>query len=169
MKKIAIIMGSASDLPVAEEAVKALAEFAVPFEVMVCSAHRTPEDLRSFVSGARERGFGALICIAGLAAHLAGAAAALTTLPVVGVPAASGSLQGLDALLSTAQMPPGIPVATVAIGAGRNAALLCVQMLAIEDASLAMQLASARERMASGVREKNREVASALNQKGVQG
>jgi 5-(carboxyamino)imidazole ribonucleotide mutase len=169
VKKIAIIMGSASDLPVAEEAVKALSEFAVPYEVMVCSAHRTPEDLRTFAAGAREAGFGALICIAGLAAHLAGAAAALTTLPVVGVPAASGSLQGLDALLSTAQMPPGIPVATVAIGAGRNAALLCVQMLAIEDASLAMQLASARERMASGIRDKNREVASALNQKEVQG
>lgn len=161
-------MGSASDRPIGEEAAKTLSEFAVPYEVKVCSAHRTPEDLRAFLAGAREGGFGAIICIAGLAAHLAGAAAAQTTLPVVGVPAASGSLQGLDALLSTAQMPPGIPVATVAIGAGRNAALLCVQMLAIEDARLAEKLAQARDKMAEGVREKDRELAEQLNQKGEQ-
>lgn len=162
MKKIAVIMGSASDLPIAEEAVKALSEFSVPHQVQVCSAHRSPEALRAFVSTAREEGFGAIICIAGLAAHLAGAAAALTTLPVVGVPAASGSLQGLDALLSTAQMPPGIPVATVAINAGRNAALLCLQMLAIEDRALAGQLQKARERMAEGVRKANRDVQERL-------
>lgn len=158
MKKIAILMGSASDLPIAEDAAKTLEQLNIPFVVKVCSAHRTPDKLQAFAHSAREEDFGALICIAGLAAHLAGAAAAQTTLPVVGVPALSGHLGGMDALLSTVQMPPGIPVATVAINAGRNAALLCAQMLAITDSALADKLMNLRTQMAEGVTQTNEEI-----------
>ena len=140
MKKVGILMGSASDLPVVEKAVSALQEYGVPAEVHVYSAHRTPEEARDFALHARENGFGALICAAGMAAHLAGAAAANTTLPVIGIPCKSSALEGMDALLSTVMMPPGIPVATVAINGARNAALLAVQILAVSDGELAARL-----------------------------
>lgn len=157
MKRIMVVMGSASDAPVAEEAVKALRELGVPCMVRVCSAHRTPEALRELVQDAAED-TGAYICIAGMAAHLAGAVAALTVLPVVGVPVASGGLGGLDALLATAQMPPGIPVATVAVNGGRNAAILCAQMLAISNPDLRLAMQAARARMAEGIRAKDAEI-----------
>ena len=137
MKKVAVIMGSASDLPVVRKAAETLRSFGVPFEVHVYSAHRTPAQ---FAREARERGFGALIAAAGMAAHLAGALAAQTTLPVIGIPLKSNALDGVDALLSTVQMPSGIPVATVAIDGAVNAALLAVQILAVEDAGLAKKL-----------------------------
>ena len=144
MKKVAIIMGSDSDLPVVEKAIDTLKEFGVPFEVHVYSAHRTPEESRDFARNARANGFGAIIAAAGMAAHLAGAIAANTTLPVVGIPVKSTTLDGLDALLSTVMMPSGIPVATVAINGAANAALLCIQMLAIEDKELADKLDAKR-------------------------
>ncbi len=140
MKKVAIIMGSDSDLPVAEKAAAKLAEFAVPFEVHIFSAHRTPDEARQFARCARERDFGVIIAAAGMAAHLAGAIAANTTLPVVGIPLKSKSLDGVDALLSTVQMPSGIPVATVAIDGAVNAALLSVEILALSDETLARKL-----------------------------
>ncbi len=145
MKKVAIIMGSDSDLAVVEKAANTLKEFGVPFEAHVFSAHRTPEKAAEFAVSAREKGFGAIIAAAGLAAHLAGAIAANTTLPVVGIPIASGGLGGLDALLSTVQMPSGIPVAAVAVNGAVNAALLCIQILAVEDAHLAAALNKKRE------------------------
>ena len=144
MKKVGIIMGSDSDLPVVEKAIDTLKEFGVPFEVHVYSAHRTPEESRDFARNARANGFGAIIAAAGMAAHLAGAIAANTTLPVVGIPVKSTTLDGLDALLSTVMMPSGIPVATVAINGAANAALLCIQMLAIEDKELADKLDAKR-------------------------
>lgn len=144
MKKVAIVMGSDSDLPVVEKAIDTLKEFGVPFEVHVYSAHRTPEESREFAMNARKNGFGAIIAAAGMAAHLAGAIAANTTLPVVGIPVKSTTLDGLDALLSTVMMPSGIPVATVAINGAANAALLCIQMLAIEDKELADKLDAKR-------------------------
>lgn len=144
MKKVAIIMGSDSDLPVVEKAINTLKEFGVPYEVHVYSAHRTPEESREFAINARKNGFGAIIAAAGMAAHLAGAIAANTTLPVVGIPVKSSVLDGMDALLSTVMMPSGIPVATVAINGAANAALLCVQMLAIEDKELADKLDAKR-------------------------
>ena len=137
-------MGSDSDLPVVEKAIDTLKEFGVPFEVHVYSAHRTPEESRDFAKNARNNGFGAIIAAAGMAAHLAGAIAANTTLPVVGIPVKSTTLDGLDALLSTVMMPSGIPVATVAINGAANAALLCIQMLAIEDKELAEKLDAKR-------------------------
>ena len=137
MKKVAIIMGSDSDLPVVEKAFAVLDEYDVPFEVHVYSAHRTPVEARDFAVNARENGFGAVIAAAGKAAHLAGAIAANTTLPVIGIPVKSSTLDGLDALLSTVQMPSGIPVATVAIDGAANAALLAVQILAVSDEELA--------------------------------
>ena len=144
MKKIAVIMGSDSDLPVVEKAVNVLKEYGVPTEVHVYSAHRTPEEARAFAVGARKAGFGAVICAAGMAAHLAGAFAANTTLPVIGIPIAGSKLDGMDALLSTVQMPTGLPVATVAIDGAANAALLAIQMLAITDEALAAKLDAAR-------------------------
>ena len=144
MKKVAIIMGSSSDLGVVEKAAEVLKEFSVPFEVHVYSAHRTPEEARQFAADARENGFGAIIAAAGKAAHLAGAIAANTTLPVIGIPVKSSTLDGIDALLSTVQMPTGIPVATVAIDGAANAALLSVQILAVEDAALAEKLDARR-------------------------
>ncbi len=162
MKKIGIVMGSDSDLPVVKKAVDMLQQFDVPYEVHVYSAHRTPVEAKEFASSARANGFGALICAAGMAAHLAGAIAANTTLPVVGIPIKSAQLGGMDALLSTVQMPTGIPVATVAIDGAANAALLCVQMLAIEDASLAAKLDAKRAADAQKVLEKDAAVAASL-------
>ena len=158
MKKIAIVMGSDSDLPVVEKAMATLEKFGVPFEAHVYSAHRTPEEARAFALGAREKGFGAVIAAAGKAAHLAGAMAASTTLPVIGIPIKSSTLDGLDALLSTVQMPGGMPVATVAIDGAENAALLAMQYLAVEDAALAEKLNAARAEAAAKVLEKNRQL-----------
>ena len=155
MKKIAIIMGSDSDLPVVEAAIKTLNEYGVPYEAHVYSAHRTPEEARRFAMGARDAGFGAIIAAAGKAAHLAGAMAANTTLPVIGIPIKSSTLDGLDALLSTVQMPAGMPVATVAIDGAANAALLAIQILAIEDEGLAAKLAASRARMTAAVAKKD--------------
>ena len=163
MKKIAIIMGSDSDLPVVEKAVNVLKQFEVPFEVHVFSAHRTPEEAKVFSQSARENGFGAIIAAAGMAAHLAGAIAANTTLPVVGIPVVSGGLGGMDALLSTVQMPTGIPVATVAMNGAANAALLCIQMLAIHDASLAEKLDAKRAADKAVVLEKNQKIEAQFN------
>ena len=144
MKKVAVIMGSSSDLGIVGKAAEVLREFSVPFEVHVYSAHRTPEEAKAFAQSARENGFGAILAAAGKAAHLAGAIAANTTLPVIGIPVKSSTLDGLDALLSTVQMPTGIPVATVAIDGAANAALLAIEILAVEDAALAEKLAAKR-------------------------
>ena len=144
MKKIAIIMGSDSDLPVVEKAIGALEEFQVPYEVHVYSAHRTPEEAKAFSQSARANGFGAIIAAAGKAAHLSGALAANTTIPVIGIPVKSSNLDGIDALLSTVQMPSGIPVATVAIDGAVNAALLSIQILSLSDDALAEKLDAAR-------------------------
>ncbi len=163
MKKIGIVMGSDSDLPIVQKAVDTLKSFGVPFEVHVFSAHRTPVEAKEFSSSARANGFGAIIAAAGMAAHLAGAIAANTTLPVVGIPINSGKLSGIDALLSTVQMPSGIPVATVAIDGAVNAALLCVQFLAIEDAELAKKLDQKRVDDAKKVLEKNRAIEEQFN------
>ena len=140
MKKVGIIMGSASDLPVVRKAAETLASFGVPCEAHVYSAHRTPDQAAEFAREARARGFGVLIAAAGMAAHLAGALAARTTLPVIGIPLKSNTMDGVDALLSTVQMPSGIPVATVAVDGAVNAALLAVQILAVEDRELAEKL-----------------------------
>lgn len=158
MKKTAIIMGSDSDLPVVEKAIETLREYGAPFEVHVYSAHRTPEEARAFAAGARENGFGVLIAAAGKAAHLAGALAANTTLPVIGIPVKSSTLDGLDALLSTVQMPSGIPVATVAIDGAANAALLALQILAVEDGKLAEKLAEVRAEARKKILDKDRAV-----------
>ena len=155
MRKVGIIMGSDSDLPVVSKAMDTLKEFGVPFEVHVFSAHRTPVEAREFSLNARSNGFGAIIAAAGKAAHLAGAIAANTTLPVIGIPVKSSTLDGLDALLSTVQMPGGIPVATVAIDGAQNAALLAIQILAVEDSSLAEKLDKSRAENAKKVLEKN--------------
>ncbi len=155
MKKAAVIMGSDSDLPVVEKAIDCLKSFKVPFEVHVLSAHRTPNEAAEFSKNARERGFGVIIAAAGKAAHLAGAIAANTTLPVIGIPIKSTALDGLDALLSTVQMPSGIPVATVAIDGAENAALLAIQILSLSDDSLALALGEKREKAAAAVLEKN--------------
>ena len=163
MKKIAIVMGSDSDLPVAEKAIGVLRAYGVPFEVHVFSAHRTPDEARSFAEDAREHGFGAVIALAGMAAHLAGALAANTTLPVVGVPVKSSVFDGMDALLSTVQMPSGIPVATVAVDGAANAALLCIEILAVEDAALADKLASARAEGRAKVLAKNKAIEETYN------
>lgn len=163
MKKVAIIMGSDSDLPVVRKAVDTLAAFDVPCEVHIYSAHRTPEQARQFAVSARDNGFGVVICAAGMAAHLAGAIAANTTLPVIGIPMTSTNLGGMEALLSTVQMPSGIPVATVAIGGAVNAALLAVEMLAISDDALAKKLADKREADTAAVLEKNAAVEAEFN------
>ena len=163
MKKIAIIMGSDSDMPVVQKAVDMLASFSVPYEVHVFSAHRTPVEAAEFSATAREKGFGAIIAAAGMAAHLAGAIAANTTLPVVGIPVASGGLGGMDALLSTVQMPTGIPVATVAVNGAGNAALLCIEMLAIEDKELAKALDDKRRADSLKVLEKNAAIEKQFN------
>ncbi len=163
MKKVAVIMGSDSDLPVVEKAINKLKEYGVPSEVHVYSAHRTPVEARDFALAARENGFGAIICAAGMAAHLAGAFAANTTLPVIGIPVKGGAVDGMDALLSTVQMPTGIPVATVAINGAANAAVLAVQMLAISDEELAAKLDAERKKNAEGVLAKDKAVAEKYN------
>ena len=144
MKKVGIVMGSDSDLPILRKTMDTLASLEIPYECHVYSAHRTPEEARQFALSARDNGFGVLIAAAGMAAHLAGAIAANTTLPVIGIPCKSTCLDGMDALLSTVMMPSGIPVATVAINGGVNAALLAAQILAVEDADLARKLADKR-------------------------
>jgi len=163
MKKVAVIMGSDSDLPVVEKAVFTLEKFGIPCETHVYSAHRTPEEARAFAAGAREAGFGAIIAAAGMAAHLAGAIAANTTLPVVGIPIKSGPLDGVDALLSTVQMPSGIPVATVAIDGATNAALLCAEILAVSDEELAQKLADFRAADTTKTLEKNARIEAQFN------
>ena len=163
MKKIGIVMGSDSDLPVVSKAVDMLKSFGVPYEIHVFSAHRTPLEAAEFSKNARENGFGAIIAAAGMAAHLAGTIAANTTLPVVGIPIVSGNLGGIDALLSTVQMPTGIPVATVATNGAGNAALLCIEMLAIEDKELAKKLDEKRASDSAKVLEKNRAVENEYN------
>jgi len=155
MKKVGIVMGSDSDLPIIQKAVDMLRALEIPFEVHVYSAHRTPVEARDFAIHARENGFGALICAAGMAAHLAGAIAANTTLPVIGIPCKGGMMDGLDALLATVQMPTGIPVATVAVNGGANAALLAAQMIAIEDKDLAAKLDAKRKSDAETVLHKD--------------
>ncbi|MBE6786253.1 MAG: 5-(carboxyamino)imidazole ribonucleotide mutase [Ruminococcaceae bacterium] len=155
MKKVAIIMGSDSDLPVVSKAADTLKQFGVPFELHIFSAHRTPEEAKDFSVNARENGFGCIIAAAGMAAHLAGAIAANTTLPVIGIPMKSKYLDGIDALLSTVQMPSGIPVATVAIDGAVNAALLSVEILSVSDASLAEKLTAKRQADTKAVLEKN--------------
>ena len=163
MKKVGIIMGSDSDLPVVGKAIDTLRQFSVPVEVHVYSAHRTPVQAKEFAQNARANGFGVLIAAAGKAAHLAGAIAANTTLPVIGIPVRSSNLDGIDALLSTVQMPSGIPVATVAIDGAVNAALLSIQMLAIEDAALADRLQKKREADMKKVLEKNADLEAQFN------
>lgn len=160
MKKVGIVMGSASDLPVVEKAAAMLEKFGVPFEMHVYSAHRTPDEAAQFAINARENGFGVIIAAAGMAAHLAGAIAARTTLPVIGIPCKSKALEGVDALLSTVQMPPGIPVATVGVDGAANAALLAIEMLAIEDGELADKLNAKRENDAKAVLEKDAEISA---------
>ncbi len=163
MKKVAVIMGSDSDLPVVEKAINTLKEFGVPHEVHVFSAHRTPEESKSFSQNAAENGFGAIIAAAGMAAHLAGAIAANTVLPVIGIPVKSQALEGMDALLSTVQMPPGIPVATVGINGAVNAALLAIQILATEDKDLYQKLLDSRRAGYDKVIEKNRAIEEKYN------
>lgn len=162
MKKVGIIMGSDSDLPVVQKAVDMLKSLEIPYEVHIYSAHRTPLEARDFAVSARENGFGALICAAGMAAHLAGAIAANTTLPVIGIPCKGGMMDGLDALLATVQMPTGIPVATVAVGGAANAALLAAQIIAVEDKELAQKLDNKRKSDAQKVLEKDATIAANL-------
>ena len=163
MKKVGIIMGSDSDLPVVQKAIDMLKDLQIPFEVHVYSAHRTPDEARDFARSARENGFGVLIGAAGMAAHLAGAIAANTTLPVIGIPCKGPVLDGLDALLSTVQMPSGIPVATVAINGAANAALLAAQILAVSDQSLADKLDELRAAGAEKVLQKDAALAQQFN------
>ena len=162
MKKVAIVMGSDSDLPVIEKAVKVLRELEIPFEAHVYSAHRTPVQARDFALNAREKGFGVILAAAGMAAHLAGAIAANTTLPVIGIPCRGPALDGMDALLSTVQMPSGIPVATVGIGNGANAALLAAQILALSDDALADRLTLRRRKESEAVLAKDAGIADRL-------
>lgn len=163
MKKVAVIMGSDSDLPVVSKAIEVLKEYGVPYEVHVYSAHRTPAEAKIFSETARENGFGAIIAAAGKAAHLAGALAANTTLPVIGIPVKSSTLDGLDALLSTVQMPSGIPVATVAIDGAANAALLAIEILSVSDEILAQKLCAARKKAMKNVLEKDAKIAAEYN------
>ena len=160
MKKAAVIMGSDSDLPVVEKAFGVFAEFGIPYEVHVFTAHRTPEEAKAFTESARKNGFGVLIAAAGMAAHLAGAIAANTLLPVIGIPIKSGGLGGTDALLSTVQMPSGIPVATVAIDGAKNAAYLAAEILAVSDDALYEKLVASRKAASDAVLKKNAEISA---------
>lgn len=160
MKKVGILMGSDSDLPVLEKAFSTLESLQIPFEVHVYSAHRTPKEAKEFSAGARNRGFGVIIAAAGMAAHLAGAVAANTTLPVIGIPVKSSNFDGMDALLSTVMMPPGMPVATVGVNAAQNAALLAAQILSVEDAALAEKLQNMRVENAKKILAKNDSVSA---------
>lgn len=163
MKKVGIVMGSDSDLPIIKKSTDMLASLGVPFEVHVYSAHRTPDEAREFARNARENGFGVIIAAAGMAAHLAGAIAANTTIPVIGIPCKSSNLDGMDALLSTVQMPTGIPVATVAINGAANAALLAAQIIAVEDIGLAAKLDAKRAADAEKVLAKDAAVLAEFN------
>lgn len=162
MRKVGIVMGSDSDLPIVQKATDTLKSLGIPFEVHVYSAHRTPEEARDFAQNAAANGFGVIIAAAGMAAHLAGAIAANTTLPVIGIPCKSTYLDGIDALLSTVQMPSGIPVATVAINGGTNAALLSAEILALEDKALAEKLIEKRKKDAAAVLEKDKSIMSKI-------
>ena len=163
MKKVAIIMGSDSDWPVVQGACSQLKEWGVPYEARIMSAHRTPAQAAEFAGSARKNGFGVIICAAGMAAHLAGAVAANTTLPVIGIPMRGGALDGLDALLSTVQMPSGVPVAAVALNGAKNAAILAVQILAVSDEALAARLDAARRDMAAQIAEKDARLQAELD------
>ena len=162
-KKVAVIMGSDSDFPVVEAAVEKLKSFGVPYEVRVMSAHRTPDAAAEFSKNAAANGFGVIIAAAGMAAHLGGVLAAHTTLPVIGIPIKSAALDGMDALLATVQMPPGVPVATVGINAAANAGVLAVQMLALSDEKLAKALADMKQDMAEGVAKKDAALQEQVN------
>ena len=166
MKKVAVIMGSDSDWPVVKGACEQLQSFGIPFEAHILSAHRTPAPAAAadFAKSARENGFGVLICAAGMAAHLAGAFAGNSTLPVIGIPMKGGAMDGLDALLATVQMPSGIPVATVAINGAKNAAVLAAQILSVSDDELAARLDQARESMAAQIAEKEKKLQAELGQ-----
>ena len=155
MKKVAIVMGSDSDLPVLEKSAAVFKELGIPYEAHIYSAHRTPDEAHDFAANARKNGFGAIICAAGMAAHLAGVVAANTTLPVIGIPCKSAVFDGMDALLATVQMPSGIPVATVAVNGGANAALLAAEILAVEDENLAEKLSAKRAADKAKVLEKD--------------
>ena len=161
-KKVAVIMGSDSDWPTVKAACTQLKELDIPFEAHILSAHRTPAAAAEFAKAARANGFGAIICAAGMAAHLAGAFAANTTLPVIGIPMKGGAIDGLDALLATVQMPSGIPVATVALNGAKNAAVLAAQILAVSDEVLAAKLDKAREAMAAQIAEKEAKLQAEL-------
>ena len=163
MKKVAVLMGSDSDLPIVEKGINVLRDYGIPFEVHVYSAHRTPKEAAEFVSGAKANGFGVIIAAAGMAAHLAGAVAANTTLPVIGIPISCKNTGGMDALLATVQMPSGIPVATVAIDGAANAGHLAAQILALSDDALADKIADARAKASEGVLAKNRTVEEKYN------
>lgn len=162
MKKVAVIMGSDSDWPVVKAACAQLDAFGIPYEAHILSAHRTPAQAAEFARNARANGFGVLICAAGMAAHLAGAFAGNSTLPVIGIPMKGGAMDGLDALLSTVQMPSGIPVATVAVGGAKNAAVLAAQILAVSDQALADKLDAARQEMAGQIAEKEAKLQAEL-------
>ena len=162
MKKVAVIMGSDSDWPVVKGACQQLKEFGIPYEAHILSAHRTPVEAAEFARSARANGFGVLICAAGMAAHLAGAFAGNSTLPVIGIPMKGGMMDGLDALLATVQMPSGIPVATVAVGGAKNAAVLAVQMLSIADDELAAKLDAHRADMAKQIAAKEEKLQADL-------
>ena len=161
-KKVAVIMGSDSDWPTVKAACTQLKELDIPFEAHILSAHRTPAAAAEFAKAARANGFGAIICAAGMAAHLAGAFAANTTLPVIGIPMKGGAMDGLDALLATVEMPSGIPVATVALNGAKNAAVLAAQILAVSDDVLAAKLDKAREAMAAQIAEKEAKLQAEL-------
>ena len=163
MKKVGVLMGSASDLPIVKKGLDTLSSLGIPFEVHVYSAHRTPLEAAEFTKNAKKSGFGVLIAAAGMAAHLAGAVAANTTLPVIGIPCKSTNLDGLDALLATVQMPSGIPVATVAIDGATNAALLAAEILALSDEELAEKLEAKRAKDAAAVLAKDAEIAAEYN------
>ena len=162
MKKVAVIMGSDSDWPVVKAACAQLAEFGIPYEAHIMSAHRTPAAAAEFAKNARANGFGVLICAAGMAAHLAGAFAGNSTLPVIGIPPKGGAMDGLDALLATVQMPSGIPVATVALNGAKNAAVLAAQILAVSDDGLAAKLDEARVKMAQQIAQKEAKLQAEL-------
>jgi 5-(carboxyamino)imidazole ribonucleotide mutase len=165
MKKVGLIMGSDSDLPIVRKAMDLLTELDIPFEAHIYSAHRTPEEAARFAKEARENGFGVLIAAAGMAAHLAGAIAANTTLPVIGIPCKSAAFDGMDALLSTVMMPSGIPVATVAVDGSKNAALLAAEILAVEDATLAEKLLERRKADAAAALAKDAKLVAEYSQK----
>lgn len=163
MRKVAIVLGSDSDLPALSPAIDLLRKVKVPFSVRILSAHRTPDAARVFAASAKGEGVGVIIAAAGMAAHLAGSIAAHTTLPVIGIPVQAGPLHGVDALLSTIQMPPGIPVATVSINGAQNAAILAVQMLALSDPALSEALDAMREEMTARVAQKDAEIQARFN------